>query len=74
MTVVRIRPKSNIVKYAGYTIITTFDPETSKWTSIASKEITTTVDFARQGKTANFALSLAKRAVDRVNDSSTKAG
>lgn len=72
MSIIRIRPKSNVVKYNGYTITTTFDPETGKWTSIASKPITTNVEFARQGKTANFALSLAKRAVDKINDSSTK--
>ena len=71
--IVRIKPKSNVTKYNGYTITTTFDPETGKWLAIAHKPVTTSIEFARQGKTANFALSLAKRAVDRVNDSNTKA-
>ena len=73
-SVIPIRPKSSVVMYNGYTITTTFDPETKRWNAIAVKSITTTVEFPRSGKTLNFALSLAKKAVDRVNDRSTKVG
>lgn len=73
-SVIHIRPKSNVVEYNGYTITTTFDKDTGKWKAHAVRPVTTTVEVHREGKTLNFAVSLAKRAIDRFNDQSTKVG
>ena len=73
-SIIPIRPKSNVTKHGGYTITTTYDPETGRWHSHAVKPVTTTVEISRGGKTLNFAVSLAKRAIDRLNDQNTRAG
>lgn len=72
--IVSISPKSSTVKYNGFTITTTWNAETGKWIAHATKPVTASIDIERKGKTINFAVSLAKRAIDRMNDQTTRVG